>query len=214
VSGGVIYRMTPSGGAAGLGAIFKMNTDGSGFSVLHSFVAATGDGYDPTGGLTLVGNTLYGMTFQGGTNGTGTIFAISTDGTGYALLHNFVRAPTDGAQPVGSLFYDGTRLFGSTPRGGAYGTGSNNALGVLFDINLDGSDYDVFHSFDGGLAGGGPTDVVELNGLLYGMTGAGGSAGDGVIYSIPVPEPSSLVLMGGAALAFLARGRRLGRNGK
>ena len=66
VSGGVICGMTPGGGTAGLGAIFRMNTDGTGFSVLHSFTATGGDGYGSLSGLTLIGNTLYGMTYQGG----------------------------------------------------------------------------------------------------------------------------------------------------
>jgi uncharacterized repeat protein (TIGR03803 family) len=210
VSGGVIYGMTAGGGTAGQGVIFRMNTDGTGFTVLHSFTP-TGDGYAPSGGLTLVGTTLYGMTGQGGTIGVGTIFRVNTDGTGYALMHSFARGPTDGAQPVGTLFSDGTQLFGSTPRGGAFGVGSNNALGVLFGLNLDGSNYQVLTSFDGGLMGGGPADVIELNGALYGMTGAGGSANDGVIYSLAVPEPSSLFLTVLSALAAAACRRRMRR---
>jgi uncharacterized repeat protein (TIGR03803 family) len=207
VSSGVIYGMTVGGGTAGQGVIYRMNADGTGFTVLHSFTVGTGDGYDPSGGLTLVGNTLYGMARQGGTFGVGTIFRINTDGTGYGLLHSFARSPSDGAQPVGTLFFDGTQLFGSTPRGGAFGVGSNNALGVLFGLNLDGSNYQVLTSFDGGLMGGGPADVIAYNGALYGMTGAGGSANDGVIYSLAVPEPSSFVLLAvaGAAAAIVRR---------
>ena len=77
VSGGVIYGMTPGGGTAGLGAVFKMNADGTGFSVLHSFTATAGDGYGSLSGLTLIGNTLYGMTYQGG----GTAWAQSSKST-------------------------------------------------------------------------------------------------------------------------------------
>jgi uncharacterized repeat protein (TIGR03803 family) len=214
VSGGAIYGMTPVGGAAGLGAVFRMNTDGTGFTVLHSFVATTGDGYNPAGGLTLIGNTLYGMTHVGGSQGIGAIFRINTDGTGYSLVRSFVGSPTDGAEPVGTLFYDGTRLFGTTPRGGAYGVGSNNALGVVFGINPDGSDYEVLNSFGADPANGlGPTDVIEFNGSLHGMTGSGGSANDGVIYTIPAPEPSSLALLAaaGAAAAIARRGLRRGK---
>jgi uncharacterized repeat protein (TIGR03803 family) len=167
--------------------------------------------------LTLVGNTLYGMTRQGGAHGLGTIFKIDTNGSGYGLTHSFAGSsgsPTDGAQPVGTLFFDGARFFGSTPRGGAFGVGSNNALGVLFGVDPDGSNYQVLNSFDAGINGGGPGDVLEFNGALYGMTGTGGSNNLGTIYSYtPIPEPSSLLLVGAAAsvAAWAIRRRRLKR---
>jgi uncharacterized repeat protein (TIGR03803 family) len=86
-------------------------------------------------------------------------------------------------------------------------SGGADALGSLFGVNMDGSDYTVAHSFAGGpLDGSGPFgSLTELNGVLYGTTVQGGSANDGVIFSIPVPEPSSLALLAaagaGAAIA-------------
>jgi uncharacterized repeat protein (TIGR03803 family) len=204
VSGGSVYGMTPGGGTAGLGVIFKMNADGSGFSVLHSFTATGGDGYGPTSGLTLVGNTLYGMTFQGGGHGVGTIFKIGTDGTGYAHLHEFAGGPNDGANPTAEdLTLVGNTLYGETSRGGT------SALGVLLHVNLDGSNYGVDHSFGGAPNdGSGPAGApLEFNGNLYGMTATGGTANDGIIYSFtPIPEPSSMALLTAvAAAAAVAR---------
>ncbi len=208
VSNGVIYGMTPGGGPApGFGVIYKMNTDGTGFTILHAFNFSNGDGYDPLSGLTLVGNTLYGMAYQGGAHGVGTIFQINTDGTGYSQLHNFAGAPNDGANPTGNdLSAVGPTLYGATDRGGT------DNLGVLLGVNMDGSDYTVEHSFLGGANdGSGPVGTpVDLNGVLYGMTTQGGSANDGVIYSFAVPEPSSLLLAAAGAVAFLAR-RRFGK---
>ena len=91
VSGTTIYGMTVGGGAADEGVVFRINTDGTGFALLHTFVAATGDGWAPYGSLTLSGSTLYGMTRQGG-GGAGTIFQINTDGSGYSRLHTFLGA--------------------------------------------------------------------------------------------------------------------------
>jgi uncharacterized repeat protein (TIGR03803 family) len=157
------------------------------------------------------------MTFQGG-GGIGSIFKINTDGTNYSRIHTFAGSsgtPPDGASPIGTLFYDGNRLYGTTPRGGAYGVGSNNPLGVLFGINLDGSDYEVVHSFGDVPANGlGPTDVIESNGTFFGMTGSGGTSNFGVIYSFtPVPEPSTLWLLAAATAAAIARrwGKRMPR---
>ena len=63
------------------GRLFKVNTNGSGFYVLHSFPKAPGsDGAKPYSGLLLNGNTLYGTTQLGGTNNSGTVFKINTNG--------------------------------------------------------------------------------------------------------------------------------------
>jgi hypothetical protein len=40
------------------------------------------------------------------------------------------------------------------------------------------------------------------------MTSAGGSANDGIIFSNPDPEPSTLLLVGPAGATFLAYRRR------
>jgi uncharacterized repeat protein (TIGR03803 family) len=210
VAGGVIYGATETGGAANLGVVFKMNTDGTGFTLLHSFAGGTGDGLSPAGGLTLVGGTLYGMTSFGGAANSGTIFRVNTDGTGYAVMHSFsAGSSTDGTSPFANdLVAVGSTLYGMTHQGGA------SALGVLLHINLDGTGFGVDHSFAGGSADGAlPFGTpVEFGGVLYGSTQQGGSAGDGVVFSFtPIPEPSSLLLAGGAAAALAYYARRRAR---
>src|SRR5215471_9475029 len=59
------------------------------YTVLHPFEGAFDDGATPQAGLALAGNTLYGNTGDAGADWSGVIFRINTDGTGYALLHNF-----------------------------------------------------------------------------------------------------------------------------
>jgi uncharacterized repeat protein (TIGR03803 family) len=205
-SGTTLYGMTNEGGTANQGAVFRMNADGTGFSLLHSFVPATGDGWAPDGSLTLVGSTLYGMTRQGG-GGAGTIFEMDADGTGYRILHTFAgTSGGDGANPVGTLTLVGSKLYGTTP------TGGTNALGVLFDINLDGTGYQVLHSFAGGpFEPANPGDVVLSGSALYGISGAGGASNLGTVFSFPVvvPEPSALLLTAaGGGVAVLAKRRR------
>ena len=86
------------GGSSGNGTVFAVNTDGTGFTNLHSFTATTGTSTGPTptateliriGGLILSGNTLYGTAQYGGSSGNGTVFAINTNGTGFTNLHSF-----------------------------------------------------------------------------------------------------------------------------
>src|SRR5205807_6408578 len=68
----------------GSGTVFKINTSGSGFTVLYSFPATSGPfpptnnvGAAPLGVLSLSGNTLYGNAFHGGTSGLGTVYSLT-----------------------------------------------------------------------------------------------------------------------------------------
>ena len=183
--GSTLYGMTPSGGAGafGLGTIFQVNTDGSGYRVLHSFGIAANDGVYPYGSLTFSGTTLYGMTSGGGGYGAGTIFQINSDGTGYQVLYSFGGVANDGAYPYGSLTLSGTTLYGMTQVGGAYG------LGTIFQINTGGTGYQELYSFAGYPNDGAyPTSSLTLSGsTLYGMTAHGGRGdgyGSGTIFQI------------------------------
>jgi uncharacterized repeat protein (TIGR03803 family) len=118
-----LYGMTTGGGTNNLGTIFKINPDGTGYTKLLDF-AGTTNGRDPFGDLVSDGTSLYGMTIQGGTNASGTLFKINLDGTGYTKLMDFVYS--NGSRPWGSLISDGTSLYGMT-----WGGGSAN-LGTVF----------------------------------------------------------------------------------
>src|SRR5438128_4235955 len=87
-----LYGTTQDGGSSGSGTVFKVSTDGTGFTTLHSFTpispyyypaGTNGDGASPLGGLILTNNTLYGTAAYGGSSGVGTVFKINTDGTGF-----------------------------------------------------------------------------------------------------------------------------------
>ena len=136
-----LYGTAPEGGDLGGGTIFAVDTNGTTFTTLHSFATTNGllgvnvGGARPSSGLTLSGNTLYGTTFTGGSSGSGTIFKINTDGTGFSTLYEFsatngVSASNvggtnnDGAHPVGGLLYSGSALYGTTSEGGVAGFGS------------------------------------------------------------------------------------------
>ena len=116
--------MTRFGGTYNKGVVFQMNSDGSGFQLLHSFAGGAGDGRLPLGSLTLAGSTLYGMTQAGGDSDLGTMFQMNTDGSGYQLLREFAGGDNDGRYPSGDLTLSGSTLYGMTPSGGNmnYGT--------------------------------------------------------------------------------------------
>jgi uncharacterized repeat protein (TIGR03803 family) len=172
-----LFGTTIFGRVENNGAVFKINTDGTGFRVLHSFSGK--DGIGPRGSLTLSGSTLYGVTTQGGSSYMGTVFKINTDGTGFRVLHTF--SGEDGAFPSGPLTLSGSTLYGITRIGG------NSDMGTVFKINTDGTGFRVLHTFSGE-DGAYPVGYLTMSGsTLYGITREGGSSGNGTVFSIAVP---------------------------
>jgi uncharacterized repeat protein (TIGR03803 family) len=98
---------------------------------------------------------------------------------GYLALHSFDTAL--GASPIAPLLQnpaDGF-LYGTTFAGGAH------SVGTVFKMDADGGNFAVLHDFnstDGALPDAGL--ILASNGLLYGMTAAGGTFGKGTIFEI------------------------------
>ena len=173
--GSTLYGTTFQGGSAGDGTIFSMSTNGTGFTLLHSFTGGTSDGENPVGNLTLDGTTLYGVTRYNGSAGNGTIFSINTNGTGYTVLYSFTGGATGGSEPYAGLTLVGSTLYGTTLYGGSAGDGT------IFSIGTNGTGFALLHSF----TGGGPLAALVISGsAFYGTTGSGGSGNDGTIFSI------------------------------
>ena len=190
VVGSTLYGMTQVAGLVttdapdGNGTLFKINTNGSGYQILHSFAGSPGDGAQPNGGFYAIGSTLYGKTELGGSGGGGTLFNINTDGSGYSVLHNFGASAGDGEEPLG-LLLDSSTLYGVTLTGGTSG------MGTVFAMNVNGGDYATLHNFTGGQADGAAPVGLQLNGsTLYGLTTSGGNNGRGTVFSLLVSTAS------------------------
>jgi uncharacterized repeat protein (TIGR03803 family) len=117
-----LYGMTFDGGIADKGAIFRMNKDGSKFTILRSFTGSGAEGSHPRATLTLIGDTLYGATYAGGRNENGVLFRIKTNGKDFLVLRRFGESldakEHDGIEPYGDLTPVDNVLFGMTRRGG------------------------------------------------------------------------------------------------
>ncbi len=199
---GTWYGTTSSGGVNGTGIIFKMQSDGAKFTVLHSFGPLTAffgnetnaDGCWPQGVLIFgQDGALYGATSQGGPGGSGTIFRLNLDGTGFAVLHSFEPKGEmfhnhGGASPIGLTVGPDQALYGVAELGG-------DGRGLIFRLTLDGKDFRVLHSFGnteysgtGNLNQGGAIPNVAVtfgyDSLLYGTANIGGRYGYGVIYKM------------------------------
>ena len=193
LGGRTLYGTTASGGSSGNGTVFKLNTNGTGYAVLHSFTN-TPDGTTPRAGLLLNGATLYGTTAFGGTYGNGTVFKLNTNGTGYTIIYNFSNTP-DAQFPYATLAFSNNLLYGT-----ASGGGSNNG-GAVFTLKTNGTSYSVLHHFTGPTSpasdsdGAYPKSELVVNGaMLYGTTVSGGSGGYGTIFQMITNGTGFLVL--------------------
>ena len=201
LSGNTLYGTAYQGGSYGYGTVFSVNTDGTSFRTLHSFTATSSsspftnsDGANPIAGLILSGNTLYGTANQGGTLGCGTIFAVTTNGTGFTNLNNF-----NGIQPYAGLILTGITLFGTSY---AYKNAGSD-FGTAFAINIDGTETTsslwgfgppLFNSHTGSLNytnnyGFNPHGLILAGNTLYGTAQIGGTSDSGTLFSISFSLP-------------------------
>ncbi len=190
---GMLYGTTSAGGTNGRGTVFRLNTDGTGFQVLKHFSATTtnattglaenADGATAVAGL-VDGNDgfLYGVTASGGTTGQGVVFAISSDGAVYTVLHVFDGAT--GQRPIAELLLgqDG-RLYGVTSAGGVNSSGSTTSSGTVFSIDRTGTGFTRMHSFDGTVGAQPASKLVQLSsGVFVGTLQNSGKCGYGTVF--------------------------------
>jgi hypothetical protein len=106
--------------------VFRLNTNGTGFAVLHTFSGGVGDGRSPYAALiqrpdgSLLSTTSAGGYFYGTTDPGigGTVFKINSDSTGFATIHTFSTLGQDGLRPSGRLLIGSdSLLYGVTEQG-------------------------------------------------------------------------------------------------
>jgi uncharacterized repeat protein (TIGR03803 family) len=175
-SDGNLYGTTTMAGGNGGGTIFRLTTNGA-LTVLYSFGGGS-DGSSPQGSLVQASDgNLYGTTFFGGTNNSGTVYRISTNG-GYAQIYSF--AGIEGACPSAGLMQaeDGY-LYGTTYLGGT------NSLGTVFRITTGGT-LTSLYSFRGENDGAYPQCVLAQGPAfaLYGTTTYNSSGPSGSVFQI------------------------------
>ena len=220
LSGYTLYGTTAAGGTNGNGTVFKVNTDGSGFTTLYNFSAApapsytNSDGANPYAGLILSGDTLYGTAVNGGTNGSGTVFAVNTDGSSFTTLYSFSAISgypfinSDGVAPYGGLILSGNTLYGTTAAGGT------NGNGTLFKVNTDGTGFSSLYNFSATLGpsyinsdGAQPEAGLILSGYtLYGTAEGGGTNGNGTVFKVNTDGSGFTTLYSFSATAQLYGG--------
>ena len=139
-----------------------------------------GDGESPQARLVEgADGFLYGTTVRGGSGGSGTVFKVSKEGSGFTVIKSF--SGSDGDHPISSLVEAGGVLYGTTFDGGT------NDSGTVFRLETNGDNFATLVSFteppnDGVLPNGGL--LLASDGLLYGTTQWGGAHYRGTIFRL------------------------------
>jgi uncharacterized repeat protein (TIGR03803 family) len=196
-AGNTLYGTTRNGGTNGNGTVFAVNTDGTGFTVLHTFGAlvsgTNSDGANPVAGLLQSGNNLWGTAQLGGSAGNGTVFSLSTDGLYFTNLHSFtaLSAPFNGTNSDGANPAAGLTLVGLFYLDGTAQNGGTNGNGTVFSITTDGSSFTTLHTFSAYInytnsEGANPLGglILSSNAVLYGTASGGGAGSDGTVFAL------------------------------
>ncbi len=182
---GVLYGSAESGGAHGVGTVFKLSQVNSNwvFSPLYEFTGV-GGGSLPLGGVAIGPNgALYGTTFGGSVNGPyGTVFELTPPPTfcrsitcywNENVLHTFTGPDGSGPQTENLVFDSSGNIYGTTGGGGLYNSGT------AFELIPSGGGYteSILHSFGNGTDGRDPLAgiVFDTAGNIYGTTERGGT---------------------------------------
>lgn len=151
------------------------------FNIIHDFYdPVLGSSYNAGQGYLMQASDglIYGFNQNGGASQDGQIFSYDLLTGNFEYLVDFDELTT-GSNPVGVLTEatDGM-LYGVTSEGGVCN------YGVIFRYDFSSGQLSRERCFDW-IDGADPVDgmIKASNGILYGMTHAGGGNGDGVIYS-------------------------------
>ncbi len=193
---GMLYGTTIDGGAQGDGTVFAIDPKTGAVTVLYSFCGQQNcaDGSEPYGNLTAVKGSLYATTFEGGSAGDGVIYALDPKSGTVTVVYSFCsqQSCADGADPLAGLTAVKGMLYGTTFDGGAHG------FGTVFAFDAKTGGEKVLYSFCSQQSctdGNEPiTNLLALNGLLYGTTLDGGAHSYGTVFSVDPKTGAQRVL--------------------
>lgn len=192
-SDGLLYGTCAVGGTNNSGTIFRLERDGTGFTVLRHLLS-TGDCRNPQGALLEAADgMLYGTAYNGGGFARGGVFRLNKNGSAYQIISGFNFAGTFAPRgPLGGVIEaaDGT-LFGTTELGG-----STNK-GAVFRLSKDGSAQMLLASLgtvEGGLVSPDGNLLLANDGLLYSCAYSGGASNLGGIFRMATNGASFAII--------------------
>jgi uncharacterized repeat protein (TIGR03803 family) len=133
-SDGYFYGATFSGFTNGYGAIFRMTAAGA-LTNIYFFTGSNDGGFPAASLIQATDGNLYGTTYEGGINGNGTIFQITTNGV-FTTLAQFDGY--NGSTPQAPLIQASDETFyGTTGAGGiGYDGTPGSGDGLIFQFSV------------------------------------------------------------------------------
>lgn len=174
-----IYGTTTTGGTYDAGTIFRWDLTNSSYTVLYNPLKSWARLIQ----CRLVEGSngkLYGTAMAGGTNDEGKLFSVTTTSPYTFTNYHSFSSVTDGKSPTGDLIQlsDGW-FYGMTTYGGSAG------YGTIFRFSL--ANFEVLKMLTSSSSHGMHpygSLVKGTDGVLYGMTNAGGVNGGGILFKI------------------------------
>ncbi len=164
VESGLFYGTLRFGGPNSAGTVYSLTEDGE-FELIHAFDGNNGGQFPYSGVLAHSDGNFYGTTINGGNNGDGIIYRITSEGAFEKLYDLF--GFFDGGSPQAGLVEgpDGL-IYGLTTEGGNFNGGT------LFQFNPENSSLTVLHQFNTSLHGNAPIGnlLLHSDGSFYGTT--------------------------------------------
>lgn len=200
---GKIYGSTYAGGAWNYGTFYRCNKDGSSYEIINvgnpnyttyqngrgGQIAKAWNIYNSWGNVAIDRNgKVYVTGYYGGYLNYGGVARMDPDGSNYQILHS--GNLSEGTFPYrGALIVD-DKVYGTYRTNGTYTTTGGKAIGTVYSMNLDGTDFKVLKGFDnsnpGYADGTDPWSGLSYDGeFLYGTTLSNGGVGSvGTIFKI------------------------------
>jgi len=156
------------------GGIFSFDMNSNIFSELHTFSGGS-DGSFPYIPPIVSGSTLYGGATNAGVTGSGVLYSINTDGTGFSVIYNF--GSTSAVNPSSNLYIIGNTIYGLSA-GGAF----NN--GTIYSVNKNGTNFKILYNFTGSNDGQLSYNTFTVfDNVLYCTATYGGTYNEGTIFA-------------------------------